>query len=97
MRVLATALFMLAAIPSAGAADLSRPYPRVAIEEHDVVVRPVRRIIKTRQVCVRCSRLPLGGLREPVVAQVPLGGLRKACPPAVEYTVQEDVVLRVKG
>lgn len=97
MRILATALFMLAVIPNAGAADLSRSYPRVVIEEQEVVVRPVRRIIKTRYTCVRCSRLPLGGLREPVIAQVPLGGLRKACPPAVVYTVREDVVLRVKG
>lgn len=97
MRVLAAAIFVIMAIPAAGAADLSRPYPRVVIEEQDVVVRPARRIIKTRYVCVRCSRLPLGGLREPVIAQVPLGGLRKACPPAVVYTVREDVVLRVKG
>jgi hypothetical protein len=98
MRTLVAALFMMAVVPNAGAADLSRPYPRVVYEEDDViVVRPVRRLIKTRTTCVRCSHLPLGGLREPVIAQVPLGGLRKACPPAVVRTVREDVVLRVKG
>lgn len=98
MRVLAAAFFVVAMIPNAGAADLHRTYPRAVYESDDVViVRPVRRVIKTRVSCVRCSRLPLGGLREPVIAQVPLGGLRKTCPPAVLHTVQEDVVLRVKG
>jgi hypothetical protein len=98
MRILAAAFFVMAVIPNAGAADLSRPYPRIVYERDAVViVRPVRRVIKTRHTCVRCSRLPLGGLREPIVAHVPLGGLRKACPPAVGYTVREDVVLRVKG
>jgi hypothetical protein len=97
MRILATAFFIMAVIPNASAADLYRPYPRVVYERDDVVVRPVRRVIKTRTICVRCSRLPLGGLREPVIAQVPLGGLREACPPAVVHTVREDVVLRVKG
>ncbi|WP_457089058.1 hypothetical protein [Microvirga sp. P5_D2] len=98
MRILAVAVFLVAAIPNAFAADLYQPYPSVVYESDDVVVvRPVRRIIKTRTACVRCSHLPLGGLREPVIAQVPLGGLREACPPVVVRTVREDVVLRVKG
>lgn len=99
MRMMAAVMFMMAAIPQAAAADLDRPSPRIVHEGNDAfLIRPVRRVrIKTRYVCVRCSRLPLGGLREPAVAHVPLGGLRKTCPPAVVHTVREDVVLRVKG
>lgn len=98
MRILAAAIFTMAMIPHADAADLDRPYDRIVYERDVVVVRPARRVVvTTRHACIRCSRLPLGGLREPVVAHVPLGGLRKACPPAVVRTVREDVVLRVKG
>ncbi|KLK92062.1 hypothetical protein AA309_16715 [Microvirga vignae] len=91
-------MLVMTAIPSAWAADLSLPAPP-AVEEVDelIVVRPVRRVTTTRYACVRCSRLPLGGLRKPYVAHVPLGGLRKACPPAVVETIREPVVLRVKG
>lgn len=98
MRIVAASLFAMAAIPSAWAADRPYAYPAV-VEEVDepVVVRPARRVIVKRTICVRCSHLPLGGLREPVVAQVPLGGLRKACPPVWTETVRERVVLRVKG
>ena len=98
MRVLAAAMFVMTAIPSVWAADLSLPSPPV-VEEMDelVVVRPVRRITATRYACVRCSRLPFGGLRKPYVAHVPLGGLRKACPPVIVETIREPVVLRVKG
>lgn len=98
MRVLAAAMFVMMATPSAWAADLSLPSPPVVEEMEDVVVvRPVRRITTTRYACVRCSRLPFGGLRKPYVAHVPLGGLRKACPPVVVETFREPVVLRVKG
>ncbi|WP_445501149.1 hypothetical protein [Microvirga sp. G4-2] len=98
MRVLAAAMFMMTAIPSAWAADLSLSSPPVVEEmEEVVVVRPVRRVITTRYACARCSRLPFGGLRKPYVAHVPLGGLRKACPPIVVETIREPVVLRVKG
>jgi hypothetical protein len=97
MRVLAAAMLVMAAIPSAWAADLSLSPPSVVEELEDVVVvRPVRRITTTRYACVRCSRLPFGGLRKPYVAHVPLGGLRKACPPVIVETIREPV-LRVKG
>jgi hypothetical protein len=98
VRVLAAAIFVMMAIPSAWAADLSLSSPPVVEElENVVVVRPVRRIVRTRYACVRCSRLPFGGLRKPYVAHVPLGGLRKACPPVIVETIREPVVLRVKG
>jgi hypothetical protein len=99
MRILTAAIFMVAAIPYAGAADLYQPYPGLVYESEDVVVvRPVRRMVyKTKRTCVHCSHLPLGGLREPYVAQVPYGGLREVCPTTTVRTVREDVVLRVKG
>jgi len=97
MRVLAAAFLLVSAASNAWAADLSRRYSP-GIEGDDlVIVRPIRRMVTTRATCVRCSHLPLGGLREPLVAHVPLGGLRKACPPIVVETIREPVVLRVKG
>ncbi|PVE22665.1 hypothetical protein DC522_19740 [Microvirga sp. KLBC 81] len=91
-------MFVITAIPGAWAADLSLP-SAPAVEEVDelIVVRPAQRVITKRYACVRCSRLPLGGLRKPYVAHVPLGGLRKACPPVIVERIREPVVLRVKG
>jgi hypothetical protein len=101
MRILSILLLSMAAAPAAWAADLSLPSdPAYVKVEERVVVRPVRRVVRTRHVCVNCTghRLPLGGLRKPYVAHVPLGGLRSACPPVIVRTIERStVVLRVKG
>jgi len=98
MRIPALVVLLIATIQSAGAADMSRSFHPLPVVEKDVIlVRPMQRVVRKASVCVRCSRLPLGGLREPTVAHVPLGGLRSSCPPVAVETVRERVVLRVKG
>lgn len=101
MRILAAALLMTACVPgamtNAWATDLFIPYPS-AVEGTDevIVAYPVRRVFMRRYGCTHCTRLPLGGLREPFVAHVPLGGLRESCPPVVVETIRRPV-LRVRG